>query len=90
MFTLGRGNPEPDLRVARSVVANQGIENIPTERGGNITYHGPGQLVAGVGPPPVRRPELAAAPVCQPEQAGGVAGHQGGRSEPGPGVQGGE
>jgi len=46
VFTLGRGNPEPDLRVGRSVVANQGIEIIPTERGGNITYHGPGQLVA--------------------------------------------
>jgi lipoate-protein ligase B len=46
VITLGRGHPEPDLRVAASIVKNQGIEIVPTERGGNITYHGPGQLVA--------------------------------------------
>ena len=46
VITLGRGHPEPDLRVAPSIIKNQGIEIVPTERGGNITYHGPGQLVA--------------------------------------------
>ncbi len=46
VFTLGRGHPEPDLRVAPEVVSNYGIRVVQTERGGDITYHGPGQLVA--------------------------------------------
>ena len=45
VFTLGRAHPEPDLRVAEGVVRAAGIEIVQTERGGNITYHGPGQLV---------------------------------------------
>jgi len=46
VITLGRSHPEPDLRVAPEVVSNYGIKIVPTERGGDITYHGPGQLVA--------------------------------------------
>jgi lipoic acid synthetase len=46
VITLGRSHPEPDLRVAADVIANYGIEIHQTERGGDITYHGPGQLVA--------------------------------------------
>jgi len=46
VFTLGRAHPEPSLRVKPEVVANYGIEIVATERGGDITYHGPGQLVA--------------------------------------------
>lgn len=46
VFTLGRGHPEPDLTVDAAVVRATGIEIVPTERGGDITYHGPGQLVA--------------------------------------------
>lgn len=46
VFTLGRGHPEPDLTVDAAVVRAAGIEIVPTERGGDITYHGPGQLVA--------------------------------------------
>lgn len=46
VFTLGRGHPEPRLRVARAVVEAAGIPILETERGGDITYHGPGQLVA--------------------------------------------
>lgn len=45
VITLGRGHPEPSLRVPASRVAGLGIEIVPTERGGDITYHGPGQLV---------------------------------------------
>lgn len=45
VFTLGRGHPEPRLRVARAVVEAAGIPIVETERGGDITYHGPGQLV---------------------------------------------
>ncbi len=46
VLTLGRGHPKPDLRVEENVVRNYGIEIHQTERGGDITYHGPGQLVA--------------------------------------------
>jgi lipoate-protein ligase B len=46
VITLGRGHPTPNLRVAPEVVGNYGIEVVKTERGGDITYHGPGQLVA--------------------------------------------
>ena len=46
VITLGRGHLEPDLRVGREVVQNYGIDIVPTERGGDITYHGPGQIVA--------------------------------------------
>ncbi|GAB4337271.1 MAG: lipoyl(octanoyl) transferase LipB [Dehalococcoidia bacterium] len=45
VFTLGRSHPEPSLRVARELVEQQGIDIVQTERGGDITYHGPGQLV---------------------------------------------
>lgn len=46
VFTLGRSHPAPDLRVGLDVVRGYGIEIVQTERGGDITYHGPGQLVA--------------------------------------------
>jgi len=46
VITLGRTHPEPSLRVPASDVAGRGIEIVQTERGGDITYHGPGQLVA--------------------------------------------
>ncbi len=46
VITLGRSHPEPDLRVPLQTIKNYGIELHQTERGGDITYHGPGQLVA--------------------------------------------
>lgn len=46
VFTLGRSHPEPNLRVGAETVHQYGIEIVQTERGGDITYHGPGQLVA--------------------------------------------
>ncbi len=46
VFTLGRNHPDPSLRAAVGAVRAQGIEIAQTERGGDITYHGPGQLVA--------------------------------------------
>lgn len=46
VFTLGRSHPQPNLRVPRDIVERQGIAIVQTERGGDITYHGPGQLVA--------------------------------------------
>jgi lipoate-protein ligase B len=46
VVTLGRAHPVPDLRVPREVLDREGIDIIQAERGGDITYHGPGQLVA--------------------------------------------
>ncbi len=46
VFTLGRNHPEPNLRATEETVRRAGIEVAQTERGGDITYHGPGQLVA--------------------------------------------
>ena len=46
VFTLGRSHPQPDLRVDEATVRQWGIDIVQSERGGDITYHGPGQLVA--------------------------------------------
>jgi len=46
VFTLGRSHPHPNLRVEETTVRQWGIDIVQSERGGDITYHGPGQLVA--------------------------------------------
>ena len=45
VFTLGRGGGKENLRVSESFLEKSGIHIVHVERGGNITYHGPGQLV---------------------------------------------
>jgi lipoyl(octanoyl) transferase len=47
VVTHGRkDNDETNLVVPKAVLEAQGISVINTERGGTVTYHGPGQLVA--------------------------------------------
>lgn len=46
VFTLGRRGGEDHLGVTEAFLAENGISLVRTERGGDITYHGPGQLVA--------------------------------------------
>jgi lipoate-protein ligase B len=46
VFTLGRRGGRENLIVPPDFLANAGIQVVQAERGGNITYHGPGQLVA--------------------------------------------
>jgi lipoate-protein ligase B len=46
VFTLGRRGGKDNLLVSEQWLGEKGIRIVPIERGGDITYHGPGQLVA--------------------------------------------
>ncbi|MFP4048484.1 MAG: lipoyl(octanoyl) transferase LipB [Desulfovermiculus sp.] len=46
VFTLGRQGRTDSLLVSESFLTTQGIQVVHIERGGDITYHGPGQIVA--------------------------------------------
>jgi len=46
VLTLGRGADEAHVLAAADALAAAGIELLRVERGGEVTYHGPGQLVA--------------------------------------------
>jgi lipoyl(octanoyl) transferase len=45
VYTLGRRAEPGDLPLSEAYLAEQGIDVVPTDRGGKLTYHGPGQLV---------------------------------------------
>jgi lipoate-protein ligase B len=45
VFTLGKRGGRENLLVSEDMLARSGIPVVQIERGGNITYHGPGQLV---------------------------------------------
>jgi lipoyl(octanoyl) transferase len=46
VLTLGRQSDESFVRASAEELDRRGIELIRVERGGEVTYHGPGQLVA--------------------------------------------
>jgi lipoate-protein ligase B len=46
VLTLGRGADEAHVRASAAELSARGMEVIRVERGGEVTYHGPGQLVA--------------------------------------------
>lgn len=45
VVTLGRGTRATSLPIAPDLLKRRGIEVYEIERGGDVTYHGPGQLV---------------------------------------------
>ena len=46
VYTLGKRGGRENIVVSEAFLNEQGISVVQTERGGNITWHGPGQLVA--------------------------------------------
>lgn len=45
VITMGRRFSKNDLHVSKEELLKKGIDFIETDRGGRLTYHGPGQLV---------------------------------------------
>ncbi|MFM8761968.1 MAG: lipoyl(octanoyl) transferase LipB [Solirubrobacterales bacterium] len=64
-YTVGRRSGEGELVMERSWYAGHGIEVHETDRGGKVTYHGPGQLVGY----PVMRVDDVVVHVRRMEQA---------------------
>jgi len=89
VLTLGRNADERFVRASAAELERRGIDLIRVERGGEVTYHGPGQLVAYpilalsrrglLIRPLVRALEDALAETCRNlgVEAGPLAGHPG-------------
>lgn len=45
VFTMGLRGGRENLIIGEQELQNRGIDMVPVERGGDITFHGPGQLV---------------------------------------------
>ena len=45
VYTLGRRGQQSDILASEDALAQLGVETHETDRGGETTYHGPGQLV---------------------------------------------
>jgi lipoyl(octanoyl) transferase len=86
VYTRGRRSAPGELPMGEDWYRMQGIEIVPTDRGGKVTYHGPGQLVGY----PIVRVEDVVAYVRTLERALVSALHQEGiagaraRTEDGP------
>ena len=45
VYTRGRRSTDAELPLPEDFYSSRGIQTLPTDRGGRVTYHGPGQLV---------------------------------------------
>ncbi len=45
VYTMGRAGSEANIKVSPETLALEGLRVVEVDRGGDITYHGPGQLV---------------------------------------------
>jgi lipoyl(octanoyl) transferase len=45
VYTRGRRSSDSELPRSADFYSSRGIQTLPTDRGGRVTYHGPGQLV---------------------------------------------
>jgi lipoate-protein ligase B len=45
VFTFGRNGGKENLTVSEDFLRDRGVALVQTDRGGNVTYHGPGQAV---------------------------------------------
>ena len=45
VVTLGRSTKGDNLQISEALLAARGVERFDIERGGDATFHGPGQLV---------------------------------------------
>ena len=46
VLTVGRAGHAENLVASEALLRARGVEVVPIERGGDITYHGPGQIIA--------------------------------------------
>ena len=65
VYTRGRRSDPRELAMGESWYLSQGIDVVEVDRGGRVTYHGPGQLVGY----PIVRVERIADHVCAMEKA---------------------
>lgn len=45
VYTMGRSGSKTNVKVSDEMLSAEGLEVIEVDRGGDVTYHGPGQLV---------------------------------------------
>jgi lipoyl(octanoyl) transferase len=46
VYTIGTGGGQENLLRSKEYIESQGVDIVQISRGGNITFHGPGQIVA--------------------------------------------
>jgi len=46
VFTLGKSGVQENLLISNQLLQDRGVSFFRTDRGGDITYHGPGQIVS--------------------------------------------
>ena len=72
VLTLGRHSDEAHIRATPEELRRRGIEVVRVERGGEVTYHGPGQLVAYPIVQLAQRAPCGRAPGARPARRAGL------------------